>query len=116
MYPKWRSTHLDFGQGCSGSVETGFPSEHVWSQDAHVFGALPPATCVAARAYRRHPPRAAAARMPRYEAPPTTQKGGRGRGRAAGLRAFNWARHPNVTSRATPARGNGGTRWRRAND
>jgi len=43
MYPKWRSTHLDFGQGCSGSVETGFPSEHVWSQDAHVFGALPPA-------------------------------------------------------------------------
>jgi len=45
-YPKWRSiqsTHLDFGQGCSGSVETGFPSEHVWSQDAHVFGALPPA-------------------------------------------------------------------------
>ena len=25
MYPKWRTTHLDFRQGCSGTVETGFP-------------------------------------------------------------------------------------------
>ena len=68
---------------------------------------------------RRHPPRAAAVRMPRYEGPPTTQRGGRGcgaTGRAVGVRAFNWARHPDVTSRATPARGDGGTGWRRASD
>jgi hypothetical protein len=139
MYPKWRSTHLDLGQGCSGTVKTGFRFEHVWSQDAHVLGALPPAvsqwnattlrpwvgrraaaapwSASTARARRRHPSRAAAARMPHHEGPPSTQEGGRGRGatgRGAGMRAFNWARHPKVTSRATPARGNGGTGWRRA--
>ena len=36
--------------------------------------------------------------------------------RGVGVRAFTWARHPNVTSRAAPARGNGGTGWRRASD
>ena len=42
-YLKWRSTRLYLGQGFSGTVDTGFPFEHVWSQDAHVFGALQPA-------------------------------------------------------------------------
>ena len=68
---------------------------------------------------RRHPSRATAARMPHYEGHPTTQEWGRGRGatgRGAGVRAFNWARHPNVTSCATPARGNEGTGWCRASD
>jgi len=39
MYPKWRSTQLDFVQGCLGTVETGFLFEHVCSPDGHVFGA-----------------------------------------------------------------------------
>jgi hypothetical protein len=81
--------------------------------------AAAPWSASTAHARRRHPSRAAAARMPRYEGPPTTQEGGRWRGatgRGAGVRACNWARHPNVTSRATPARGNGGTGWCRASD
>ena len=39
MYPKWRSTQLEFEQGCSGTGETWFLFEHVCSPDAHVFGA-----------------------------------------------------------------------------
>jgi hypothetical protein len=143
MYPKWQSTQLEFEQGCSGTAETWSPFEHVWRQDAHVFGALPPATCrlamechnlaavgrsprcrcavvcVDGQRPQRHPPRAAAARMPRDEGPPTTQKRRRRRGATgpgAGVTAFNRARHPNVTSRAMSARGDGGTGWRRASD
>jgi len=36
MYPKWRSTHLDLRQGCSGTGETWFPFEHVWRETRHV--------------------------------------------------------------------------------